>query len=509
MLNPPLTNLLPLLFLRDSEVFQGISAGSVPFTVKGVSGQTANIFTVQNSAGTVLFAVDPSGNLSIAGTATITINQVVTGNLSLTGTLSVTSTSTLTGAVTTGSSLAVGGALTVTGLASLNNGATISGTTIVNNLTVNGTTDFGTITLRGFTAGSVLFYSAATGITQNNSAYFWDNTNVRLGVGTGATTPGTTLQVNRINTAGIFEVIDYGIVIQGDTLSQVHPGICFSISGNNPTKAKSSVIPYTSANGSGVGLGSSSAYASGVNSVPLWANFCGGMLLGGGTTPPSAALAATLVVTQNVVTSGIRGEMRINTAAHTGQTASTERIGFNYVTATIQWATGALTTQREWSLAAPTYAFVGASTITNAATFAISGAPIAGTNATITNAYALWVQGGITKFDGRVTNNQGADVASAGDLTLGTDGIVFEITGTTAINAITTAGWQNGTEITLLFTSTYSPAINHNTAGGAGTAVVLLSGSAAFGAVANSRIKLLLSEVGGTQAWRETGRIAP
>ncbi len=49
---------------------------------------------------------------------------------------------------------------------------------------------------------------------------------------------------------------------------------------------------------------------------------------------------------------------------------------------------------------APTYAFASASTMTSAATMAISGAPIAGTNATITNGYALWVQGGITKLDG-------------------------------------------------------------------------------------------------------------
>ena len=43
---------------------------------------------------------------------------------------------------------------------------------------------------------------------------------------------------------------------------------------------------------------------------------------------------------------------------------------------------------------APTYAFVGASTITNAATVDISGPPAAGTNATITNPAALVVESG-------------------------------------------------------------------------------------------------------------------
>jgi len=87
--------------------------------------------------------------------------------------------------------------------------------------------------------------------------------------------------------------------------------------------------------------------------------------------------------------------------ADTTRTASTEinNVYFN-LAVTQQWATGAITTQREVLVEAPTYGFVGASTITNAATFAITGAPIAGTNATITNAYALWVQSGNVAFGG-------------------------------------------------------------------------------------------------------------
>ena len=86
--------------------------------------------------------------------------------------------------------------------------------------------------------------------------------------------------------------------------------------------------------------------------------------------------------------------LTINIPADTNITASTESIGFKTVTATRTWATGALTTQRENVFAAPTYAFNGTSTLTSAATVAITGAPIAGTNATITNRYALWVQDG-------------------------------------------------------------------------------------------------------------------
>lgn len=112
--------------------------------------------------------------------------------------------------------------------------------------------------------------------------------------------------------------------------------------------------------------------------------------------------------------------------------------------------------------------------------------------------------GGIQMGAKRLQATQGADVASANDLTLGTDGNSFEITGTTQINAITIANWQNGATITLLFAST--PTVKHNTAGGAGTAVILLAGAADFAATAGDTLTLLLSEIGGTQAWRELSR---
>lgn len=66
----------------------------------------------------------------------------------------------------------------------------------------------------------------------------------------------------------------------------------------------------------------------------------------------------------------------------------------------VQFATGALATQRAFIIKPPTYAFVGASTITDAATVAITGAPVAGTNASITNPYALLVEAGNVLFSG-------------------------------------------------------------------------------------------------------------
>lgn len=101
---------------------------------------------------------------------------------------------------------------------------------------------------------------------------------------------------------------------------------------------------------------------------------------------------------------------------------------------------------------------------------------------------------------GRLEAGQGAAVTAANDLTLGNDGNTFSITGATQINAITTTNWQAGSVINLVFAST--PTVKHNTAGGAGTAVILLASSADFVAAANDVLTLVYD---GT-SWHETSR---
>ena len=86
--------------------------------------------------------------------------------------------------------------------------------------------------------------------------------------------------------------------------------------------------------------------------------------------------------------SGSASYFTITGPGDSGITASTESVGVAITPSPRQWATGALTTQREVVFAAPTYAFVGASTITTAVNVDIAN-PAQGANATITNAYAL------------------------------------------------------------------------------------------------------------------------
>jgi hypothetical protein len=113
---------------------------------------------------------------------------------------------------------------------------------------------------------------------------------------------------------------------------------------------------------------------------------CGGFMLGSsvigilkglfGLTRPSGALTYT-------------------PAAQTALTASTEFPEVNFdLSSNQQWATGALALQRFARWQKPTIAFVGASTVTTAATMQIDGAPTAGTNATLTETSALRILAG-------------------------------------------------------------------------------------------------------------------
>jgi hypothetical protein len=125
------------------------------------------------------------------------------------------------------------------------------------------------------------------------------------------------------------------------------------------------------------------------------------------TFPADVSIAPAAVAT------GVPTTLLVTGAADTTQTASTEKVDVNINLArTVQFSTGAITTQRAMVIQAPTYAFVGASTISDAATLAITGAPAAGTNATITDSYALWVQSGTLNFgDGTVTQLTNATTA--------------------------------------------------------------------------------------------------
>lgn len=87
-------------------------------------------------------------------------------------------------------------------------------------------------------------------------------------------------------------------------------------------------------------------------------------------------------------------------------------------------------------------------------------------------------------FSARMMIDRGADVASANDITLGADGQTFTITGTTNVQRIATASWNDGAIIALRFSSSLL-SISHNTAAGGGFASILLKGDTAYMTSAN------------------------
>lgn len=115
----------------------------------------------------------------------------------------------------------------------------------------------------------------------------------------------------------------------------------------------------------------------------------------------AAVISNGLSITQNSPNTNITAKLFSATAtSSTLLTASTEYNQVDFTLGTVQWATGNFATQRSFIIRHPTYSFVGLSTISNAATLTITNEPQAGTNATLTKAYAIWVQGGRVRLDG-------------------------------------------------------------------------------------------------------------
>jgi len=110
-----------------------------------------------------------------------------------------------------------------------------------------------------------------------------------------------------------------------------------------------------------------------------------------------------------------------------------------------------------------------------------------------------------TMLYGRLEQQQGADVASvAGAIAVGLDGNTFELTGTNAVTLISNLNWVNGSEITFVFTSTAT--LTDGTANSGTDIGMELAGNANFVGSADDVITLVLSEIGGTQRWREKSR---
>lgn len=130
-----------------------------------------------------------------------------------------------------------------------------------------------------------------------------------------------------------------------------------------------------------------------------------------------------LVMAPSAATSGVRSAISLTGAADTGLTAATEQTDVDLnLGRTVTWAAGAgpLASQRAIRVRAPTLAgnAGGALVITNASTVEIDNAPQAGSNMTLTNAWALRVVAGGVYLGGAVTLGSTLSLAGAQTTTI-------------------------------------------------------------------------------------------
>ena len=279
------------------------------------------------------------------------------------------------------------------------------------------------ITVTGLTTTRVVFATTGGALTDDANLTFGSG---NLNIGTSVTTPlliggsavGDKVSVkattgNGTLTATAFEllvgnngatvpitVLNNGRVGINNTTPNNADSIASEISIGNSSKAATGITFFTTTtsashlffadgNSGGALYRGAISYRHATDDLLLRAGW------NGSSTTGLKLTTSTLVVDHQPATTGATTPFSFTTPASTTQTASTETIGFRVnMSATIQHATGTITTQRDSVFDARTHTAVGASVITNAATLAITGAPIAGTNATITNGYALWLQSG-------------------------------------------------------------------------------------------------------------------
>ncbi len=135
---------------------------------------------------------------------------------------------------------------------------------------------------------------------------------------------------------------------------------------------------------------------------------------------------------------------------------------------------------------------------------ATPGASIGAATETVSG---LLTTGSLTISAGREQQRQGADVASANNLTLGTDGNQFLITGAVQINLLDSTGWQNGSIVRLYFGA--GPiTIKHGQTLSTTFLSINLLGSVDFVASLGSTLTLQLDVAAGTRYWHEIGRMS-
>lgn len=356
--------------------------------------------------------------------------------------------------------------------------ATGSGAKLLADLQVGGSSKFkvdntGAVTLSAMTAKSIIYAGTGGLLSQDNTNFNYDSatrlltidatgtgtaihtgpaagtSNATVGgagveiIGTNNTTGGMNLTLGN-KSAGNSAFAD--LFLQND-LADV-TGTHFAVVNLNSSTYNDTTFGTAIAVANQLSLyGTDGPTMIGTAKAGSYMNVVVGGMAAGNEVARFSSGTTTFSITQPVATSGSPKAFLITGAAHTTLATTAEAIqaDFNFAQ-TSQWATGAVALQRTMYIRGQTIAAVGASVFTDVITLQID-APAQGTNATITNANALFINGnwkygsGTTGLYFRPNTSSSAFAAlySTGVTPSNLNHLLFHNGGTTAINA-TAAG---------------------------------------------------------------------
>lgn len=302
-------------------------------------------------------------------------------------------------------------------------------------------------TITGATVGSVLFVGASGVLQEDNANFFWDDTNNRLALGTNIADFRLDILGTDLGSSGIemtrFSDNTFSPTIQsrkargtsgtpvvvnaGDVLWRVqalgYDGTAYDNAGNISLLAHdvtggvvTGAFQVQTANNSGTS----------VTGIYMDKNQKTGL----GATPGSASGRLTLGGT---VTSEGRGNLGAFLTINNGAPA----------TATDTTASGTVSLANTAAIFGTTFATTNTVTYTNASTLFIGGAPVAGTNVTLTNTWALYVNSGESFFQGGLLSSGAVRTATV--RATSSSGTVFQTNGASDVLHIGNGGGVNAT----------------------------------------------------------------
>lgn len=261
------------------------------------------------------------------------------------------------------------------------------------------------------TIGSVFYAGTAGVLAQDNSNFFYDETNHRLIIGATATDNTAIAQSMNVVKTGLAFYTAMGYGVAGSS-GGFYTGYA---SGGTPGSATAVPTGSTLVGLSGRGYDGTAWTTGSQASILLqtaenWSNTARGTAIVFNTTPiGSTTNTAGMILSsaQNLAIGIGSAQLTRLGVAVTRSSANTSNVGINFQiysgTFTDTSSSGTVAQIYGASIAATTLVASSSTTYTDGATVYISGAPIASTNVTITNNYALIVDSGTVRLDGNLT----------------------------------------------------------------------------------------------------------